>query len=243
MPKVLITAPVRQDEETFLLYLESLRDLEVPEGFQVDKMFYFHNCEELATHLKGAEFYKVLNDETTYKCDDNTHEWKGENFNKVIGMKNCLLKDGLDYDYVFLVDSDLILRKETLKQLVKADKEMVVNVFWTKWQSDTQPMPNAWNIDHYGIIPNALEKWKEKGLYPIGMGGACTLLKRSVLEKGVNFSPIPNVSFSVWEDRAFCIRAMCAGVQPWLDTHYPAIHLYRESELEKYKKGEIKWNI
>jgi hypothetical protein len=66
------------------------------------------------------------------------------------------------------------------------------------------------------------------------MTGACTLIKRKVLEAGVNWNPVNNVSFSKWEDRAFCIRAAVHGFEIWLDSHYPARHLYRDSEVEKY---------
>jgi hypothetical protein len=69
------------------------------------------------------------------------------------------------------------------------------------------------------------------------MAGACTLIKRSVLEKNVNWNPIRNLSMSVWEDRAFCIRAAVNNVDIWIDTHYPAIHLYRQSEYDKFIKA------
>lgn len=74
--------------------------------------------------------------------------------------------------------------------------------------------------------------------------GACTLIRRSVLEAGVNFDRIPNVSF--WgEDRHFCIRAQAYGFQLFVDTHYPAYHIYRLSDLpgaaaynRRIKRGE-----
>jgi len=43
MGKILISAPVRQDEEIFDLYLDSLRNLYVPNGYTIDKMFVFHS--------------------------------------------------------------------------------------------------------------------------------------------------------------------------------------------------------
>lgn len=245
MGKILITAPVRQDEEIFDLYLDSLRNLYVPDEFTIDKAFIFHNCEHLAQKLNKTEKAIINNDNTDYMCDENTHEWKGENFSQVTIMKNALLKYAYEnnYDYVFLVDSDLILHQNTLVKLMEANKDMVVEVFWTKWDNQSEAMPNAWSCDNYTVVPSEIKKWKQKGLYPVGMAGACTLLSRKVLERNVNFTPIPNVSWTIWEDRAFCIRAMCAGIQPWLDTNYPAIHLYRPSELEKFKKGELKHGI
>lgn len=248
MKKILISAPVRQDEEIFNLYLDSLRSLYIPDGYKVDKMFVFHNCDHLVKKLNITEKACIHNDDTSYKCSNKTHEWKDENFKEVVLMKNFILKYAKEhnYDYVFLVDSDLILHQNTLVKLIEAKKDMVVEVFWTKWDNDNpnmEQLPNAWNMDNYTIAPSELGKWKTKGLYPVGMAGACTLLSKYVLDKNINFTPVPNVSWTIWEDRAFCIRAMCAGIQPWLDTHHPAIHLYRKSELEKYKKGELKHEV
>jgi hypothetical protein len=59
--------------------------------------------------------------------------------------------------------------------------------------------------------------------------GACTLISVPALKAGLNFLPINNVSF--WgEDRWFCIRAEALGFPLYIDTHYPAKHLYRESD-------------
>jgi hypothetical protein len=66
-----------------------------------------------------------------------------------------------------------------------------------------------------------------KGLYQCGGTGACILVKTDVYKSGVNYSPIYNISF--WgEDRAFSIRAACAGYKLYIDTHYPCIHLYND---------------
>jgi len=60
------------------------------------------------------------------------------------------------------------------------------------------------------------------------------LIHRDVIASGVNYSPLYNVSFSNWEDRAFCIRAAAYGYKIYMDTHYPATHLYREEDVKHY---------
>ncbi len=73
----------------------------------------------------------------------------------------------------------------------------------------------------------------------MGGVGACTLITKSALSKGVNFKRIKNVTF--WgEDIHFCIRAAVLGIPRFVDTHYPAYHIYRESDLagvEDFKKN------
>ncbi|MCL6593455.1 MAG: glycosyl transferase, partial [Alicyclobacillus sp.] len=76
-----------------------------------------------------------------------------------------------------------------------------------------------------------LNQLRIPGIYEVGGLGACTLIRRSALEKGVNFSEIPNLSF--WgEDRHFCIRAAALGLRLWVDTHVPAYHIYRLDDLD-----------
>ena len=230
--KILIAAPVRQNEEIFREYLKSLDNLEKP--CQCDRFFYLHNSKELTKYLNRKEVLLAMsNDE--YKKDEVTHYWKQANLQIITYLKNELLKRTLEggYDYFMLVDSDLILHPKTLVSLLEADRPIVAEVFWTKWQPDSEPLPNAWDLDQATSYEGSYDLWKNPGLYKVGGTGACILIHRSVIESGVNYNPLYNLSF--WgEDRNFCIRAVARDYEIWLDTHYPAIHLYRESEYQKY---------
>jgi hypothetical protein len=72
---------------------------------------------------------------------------------------------------------------------------------------------------------------KKPGVYEVGGLGACTLIELEPLAKGVNFDPIKNLTIP-GEDRFFCIRAAILGYDLFVDTHYPAYHIYREKDLE-----------
>lgn len=151
--------------------------------------------------------------------------------------------DKLRPSHLFLVDSDLVLHPKTLRQLVAANMPIIAEVYWTRWNPGLPPQPNAWDLDFYTFIvdkqgdePGA--KYRVPGLYKVGGTGACILIRRDVLEAGIRYEPIDNVSWSQWEDRAFCVRAAVHGFGIWLDTHYPATHLYRESEYEAYMRGK-----
>lgn len=71
---------------------------------------------------------------------------------------------------------------------------------------------------------------KIPGVYKVGGLGACTLISRHALEKGVSFREIYNLGL-IGEDRHFCIRAAALGLELFADTRYPPFHIYRESEL------------
>lgn len=130
------------------------------------------------------------------------------------------------------VCTDLVLTPETLEVLLKADKDIVSELFWTKGWC------NAWMCDQSAGMK---AEWSEAGLYEVGMTGACILIKRNVLEAGVNYSPIPNIRYLYGEDRFFCIRAACHGFSIWADSHCPPYHLYTQTEYAEYikRKGEV----
>lgn len=79
--------------------------------------------------------------------------------------------------------------------------------------------------------------FKPPGIYKVGGIGGCNLISRKVIEAGINYNPIPNLSWTNWEDRAFCVRAAVAGFDIFLDTHYPAVHLYNEMYLKQYEES------
>jgi len=234
--KILIAAPVHQKPHIFKEYLESLNNLQIPVDWKVDRFFVLHNCEELLPMVQGNSLFAIHNTKDKYVTDEVTHRWTDRLVSEVAGMKNAIIQKFLewDYDYLFLIDSDLVLHPMTLMQLYQADRDIIAECYWTKWEPDAPELPNAWDFNTYEFYSDRnIEGWKNPGIYPVGMTGACTLIKRKVLEAGVNFDGIYNLN--MWgEDRHFCARAAVHGFGIWLDTHYPPVHLYRESEYRRY---------
>jgi GT2 family glycosyltransferase len=153
-------------------------------------------------------------------------------------LRNMTIRHALDhgYDYWFSVDTDLVLHPDTLRYLLEADKDIVSEIFWST-SKDIHYWCNAWMYDQGSGMP---DEWHNPGLYQVGMTGACTLVKRHVLESGVDYTHIPNIQRALYgEDRHFCVRAAVHGFELWVDTHCPAIHLYTETEYQKYmnRKG------
>jgi cellulose synthase/poly-beta-1,6-N-acetylglucosamine synthase-like glycosyltransferase len=247
--KILIGTSVRQEEETFRYYLQSLDNLKVPAGVQAHKHFVLHNCDELIPVLRHhTDFatrlsYESCKTNTEYIKDEETHHWKEEAIHEISGIKNHILEKARqeNYDYMFFVDSDLILHPDTLWHLISQHKDIIAEVFWTKWKPTEPEAPNAWDYDTYAFASETAEKrweeWRNPGVYQVGMTGACTLLSSRVIQnQNVNYSRVYNVTF--WgEDRHFCLRVACNNFGIWLDTNYPATHLYRPSEVTKYREN------
>lgn len=263
--RVLIGSPVRQSPDILQAFLTSLGELEL-RSLLVSYLFIDDNEDE-ASRQCLRQFQKTYNRTEiisedkkygSYVKDEVTHYWQEEVIWKVARMKDAILDYAREhrFDYVFFVDSDLILHPKSLDQLVSVNKDIVSNIFWTKWQPDTIEMPQVWMSDQYTLYRKdrketltdeeaAKRTWaflaqlRIPGTYEVGGLGACTLISRAAVKAGVRFAEVRNVSF--WgEDRHFCIRASAMGFKLYVDTHYPAYHIYRSSDLagiEAYKRA------
>ena len=214
------------------------------EGIKVDYFFVDDNSDTLSKRIleifgrrqnATVESYRGMQDGRYHK-DECTHYWTGSLVQKVAQIKNHIIDRSLklEYDYLFFVDSDLFLHQSTLQQLIEADKDIISEIFWTRWTPNDIELPQVWLKDNYTLYDYALGEYlsnEEKnkrlneflhalripGVYEVGGLGALTLIKRSVLEAGVHFGEIKNVSF-LGEDRHFCIRAVVNGFKLFVDT-------------------------
>ena len=240
--KILIAGVVNQHPEIFKEYLDGINNLITGSHIVTSKYFILHNSDDLKPFLSEGE-YESINNNLDHGFD---HVWTYEKFDFIAKQKNKIIQIAYkaEADYIFWVDSDLILHPPTLEHLIDRGVPIIGEIFWTVWPGDknNKELPNCWDADHYsfGSDPDLLRK---PGMYDVGGTGACILVHMSVY-KYANYSPIPNVSFSAWEDRAFCIRAACADIPIYIDTCYPCTHLYTEEIFKKWynekKVGEVK---
>ena len=231
MTKVLIAAPLRQDPKIFTEYQKGLDNLILPDGVIADRYFVVNDCDEVIPYIRDAEFDVVSNDAMVYQ----DHVWTGELVSNMAMYRNMTIRKALEngYDYLFSVDTDLVLEEHTLQVLLEDDKDCVAGLFWTNGWS------NVWMYDQ--VTGNNLPEWQEPGVYRVGGTGALFLIKRKVLEAGVDYTPIPNIRKAVFgEDRHFCIRAVCNGFEIWADSHCLPVHLYTRKHYDQYMSGELR---
>jgi GT2 family glycosyltransferase len=255
MTRVLIGSPIHQKAEILNEFFISFSRL-YKTNLTVDYCFFDDNNDNDTRNLIGkfkSENNEVIifqsNDHQVYIKNQVTHYWNDQLIWKVATMKNKIIQYAIEkqYDYLFLVDSDLVLHPQTLKKLISTEKDIICNIFWTAWQPEALEMPQVWMEDEYSMCRKQnpplseeeirkqtllfIHQLKIPGVYEVGGLGACTLISKKALDAGVNFSKISNLSF--WgEDRHFCIRAAALGFKLFVDTHFPAYHIYRESDLK-----------
>ncbi|MEW6574093.1 MAG: hypothetical protein AB1374_10730 [Bacillota bacterium] len=241
MKKVLIASPVRQKPAILKEFLWSLEHLETT-GLAVEYFFIDDHDEEsplLRQFAAGRDGVRIFPGEArgTYHCDETTHHWREELIWRVAAYKNRIIELACDegFDFLFLVDSDLVLHPKTLVHLVSLEKDIVSEVYWTTWQPGIIPLPQVWLADDYrlyhvkqgeelsrnevhGRVEDFLRMLRRPGTYKVGGLGACTLISRKALSLGVSFSRIYNLGLA-GEDRHFCIRAAVLGLKLYADTH------------------------
>jgi Glycosyltransferases, probably involved in cell wall biogenesis len=263
-PKVLIGSTIRQKPNILKEFLKSLSELYI-QDYNVDFMFFDDNENEDSSEVLNS--YKIqecsitiLNGEKngTYVCNDETHEWKEELIWKVAAYKDKIIDYAkkLKYDYLFLVDSDLVLNPQTIEKLISTEKDIVSEVFWTKWDLKGIEYPQVWVDGHYTLyyksekeilteeemesrIEGFVKCMRIPGVYEVGGLGACTLISKYALNKGVCFEKLKDVNY-IGEDRHFCIRALRKGLKLYVETSIPAYHIYREEYLNGVNEYKAK---
>ncbi|MCL6604065.1 MAG: glycosyltransferase [Paenibacillus sp.] len=255
--RILLGSPIHQKPPILRQFLDSLLRLQL-DTLELDFYLIDDNEDEQSSQLledfkssRENVFLQISGYRDPYIRDDTTHFWSANLVWKVANFKNMMIQRAalLDYDYLFLLDSDLLLHPLTLKHLAASGKDIISEVFWTQWQPNTILQPQVWMHDEYSQwerLPGEqlsaeeisyrfnhfLTKLKIPGIYEVGGLGACTLISRHAIDSGVSYNIIKNISY--WgEDRHFCIRAAALGIPLYVDTHYPALHLYRDSDLSK----------
>jgi hypothetical protein len=240
MKRVLMGGPVQEDVRIFKEHLKSLDELNT-DGLQVDRFWILNDAEELKPFLKPSEYIEFDTGDIYIK-DEKTHYWTDKNISKMEILRNKMIRKTIDdgYDYLFFVDSDLILHPETLQQLIRDDKDAVAEIFWTASEPG-KPLvwTNCWMYDQCDSEAEDYKTWLDPGVYKVGGTGACFLIKRKVLEAGADYARPYNIRKILrGEDRWFCLKAAVLGFEIYIDTHYPATHLYREAEYNQYMEAK-----
>ena len=233
--KILITAPVHQSKEIFKEYLLSLSNLLIPENYEAFFYFYLHNCSELKELLKENQYEEVLDNS---KYNFFSHDFKNENYSALSYMRTKALQKAREenFDYVFSIDSDVLIHPKTLIYLLKDNQDIVGMINWSKSFSGDKILPNCYDLEYWRWWENN-SILMQKGLYERGIISATVLLgKRIIQNEKIDYYPIPNIECSQWEDYALSLKAhiMIPDLKMFIDTKLPCRHLYKEKDYIRW---------
>jgi len=240
MKKILLFSSLKKPKEVINATITSWLELKTDEKFSFDILVHDDNYDSNSSHLitSFAENSKlsIANFEVTKKDSyEGDHRWNLEQIDRISEIKNKGIEYALanNYDFLFLVDADLVLHPKTLLSLLFAQKDFIFEIFWTQFYGESYYKPNAWDFHSWGYYnEETILQLSEPGIYRIGGGGACSLLSKEILEKGLNFNRIQSLKYN-GEDRHFCSRAQALGYEIFVDTHYPAYHIFHVSQVEE----------
>ena len=242
MKKVLLFASVCKPKSVLEITLPSYISLK-REDFEIDFLFYNDNNEEEAK-LYLNEFCeehsncRILSKIELNKGDYEDHQWNASRIDRIIAIKNQAISYAVDYQYdnLLLVDADLVLNSNTLQHLMAQNQHFIFTIFWTLFFGETIYKPNAWDYHSWSYKNSeSILKLAKKGTYKVGGGGACTLLSREILLKGLSFDRLPSLAYQ-GEDRHFCTRAQALGYDVKVDNHFPAYHIFLNEQCNEAKQ-------
>lgn len=144
-------------------------------------------------------------------------------------IRNLMANWGKHYDYLFSVDPDIVLPKNTLVKMLREDKD-IISGLCIQQISDTptheiyMPTPNG------GLDNVSVEEIENDRIVEIGACGfGCVLVKGEVLRQMdyPHFHCRSSINFehTVSEDVYFCMKAKEKGFRLWADTTIRCEHI------------------
>lgn len=248
--RILVGGPVRKAPNLLRAHLASLAAQVLPPRVELVPCFVDDNEDpesSLILHeYVGTRGFVWPGAQDTQDFSDQhpqTHQWTAPAMRRVAEYKNQIIAKALTerFDALWLVDSDLILHPRTLWSLYHAEQPITCGVFWTRWQDtpDCQPLPQVWlrhpyQLDGRGLnSAEFIRRLQQRELVQVWGQGACTLYRREVLEKGLNFDFLPELpTDGMWvgEDRHLCVKAERLHIPMTADAWPEIVHCYHPIE-------------
>jgi hypothetical protein len=276
-PRILVASVVRKPPEVVTALLQTLswqktrKPVEVSYAFLTDfapadpfRAATIALLTDFAAKVERVTLLHSQNPGGDYGEGQGSRQWTPNAWHRVGALKNRLIQLCLDgrYDAIWLVDADVLCDAWTLQSLIDCDAPVVAGVYWTHWR---QPQPGDTQVVHAGP-----QVWLRHPYILSGHGhteasfrsalitrqlvrvwglGACTLFHRAALEKGVNFTPVPEGlppgPMADGEDRHLCERARRLHIPLYADAWSDIYHAYHPSEygkipdtLKRLERGE-----
>ena len=260
---IVIGTTVRKPANILRPYLQSLAWQVAPPQVQRLYLFIDDGCDAEARSLLDGFVVEhggmVWNAEPApagdFQDQGFTHLWTESAMARVGRSKDKIIQFAIANraEAVWFADADLIMDPMTLASLWSVPEPIVCAVYWTRWNKvpdDHPPVhagPQVWLTHPYGLSGMGMEEWEfrkelvDRQVTEVRGHGACTLIRRSALMKGVSFAPWPGnkmEGIGQGEDRHFCMRAEALHLRMVADPWPDIFHVYHRPEDEE-RIGEM----
>ncbi|MCK9369104.1 glycosyltransferase [Candidatus Dojkabacteria bacterium] len=195
------------------------------------KIIHPNNPQRILIAIPTAKYVETATMKSIYDLDvpegydTDLQFFYGYNIDQV---RNLIADWALKYDYLFSVDSDIILPNDSLNKLIGHDKDIVSGIYRQRKNEhileiyDTNPFGGVINKPYWQI--------KDKGLVEIAACGfGCVLIKSDVI-KGIGYPQFVYKSAidhkdTISEDIYFCGKARKLGYSVWVDSSILCSHI------------------
>jgi GT2 family glycosyltransferase len=231
MKRVLVASPICEwYEHCYKDFAKMLKELTYP----YKNIFLVDNSERMAF------FQRVFADGFNVEKSEHLHRIR----DMVIRDHNRIREKMLEgnYDYLLMLDCDVIPPKDVIERLMAHDKDVVSALFFGHHNINGVPtvMPFAWvfskEVNDWNNTGYLIESeiWEPQLLKIAFAGMGCVLIKKEVLEE-IRFRYDPSVD--AWDDRWFGFDIWNGGFEYYLDNTVKCKHLYKG---RKYNYQELK---
>lgn len=231
LPKVMIGAPIQRNRAWILPeYLSHLYNLDYPKD-KIHLSFLINGKRQDNTSCLIEEFRVKFEDvyddiDIWYMNDEHMDDRVSQrDYGHFANIRNTWLTMREDDEYIFSVDSDVLIGRDCLLRLINHRKD-IVSALVCNGRYGFFDFYNILNLASYGKDENYYEHvTKTDGLISIDVTGACYLINRKVLDAGVCYGP-----HSQGEDIYWCERAKEHGFSIFCDQDLPVEHIMEKEE-------------
>lgn len=243
--RILIAAPVNEQEKIFKEYLISINSLKLTPEYTVNKFFILNKDSNLSSMLQPNEYCYEDNNFSINK-ENGYHNWNKERYTNIAILRSFILEKARlgKYDYLFTVDSDVLLHPNTLLHLLKLNLPVVTEAVWTKTPNGITTVDGEYEGWRH-FTNRTYKDYFTPGLYEINWGGMVTLIHSSIFNiETIDYKQINQVFGEDSEDWSFfCkIYSHFPEFKLYMDSKYPGRHLYNESCYKRWIKEKERYD-
>lgn len=159
---------------------------------------------------------KIMRHDLGMPQDSRTQIRKTHIYHGLAQLRNEILQAFLktDGEYLFSVDSDILMPSNTLNQLIKDDKDIVSAHIWNNASrtANNSMIIYEGRYRHLNLPVNQIMK--------VDLTGAIYLIKREVIASGARYA-----WSDIGEDAPFCLSAQRLGYELYTDTRIHCDHV------------------
>jgi len=242
--RILAGSVVQQDPIVLEHHLRLLKNQDLDQNIGLDYVFIDDNLDKSSSALLCGDAVFAAEpkpDDHSYRITDETHHWNISTFHWLGAQKQRLLNYAREegYNYFWLVDSDLLCDRTTLRSLLSLQADIASAVFWTRWNPSMPPLPQVWlrhpyEMEGLGMPSHVFMKClEERKVIRVVGGGACCLIKTDITDRVRYSPPVANLpDHNMWqgEDRTFAINAAAFHINQYADGWPDIYHAYHPAQ-------------